>query len=507
MNENRKYLLLPSIPRQVISLDGQRVDTSQVRWQIRASIDGGNIFVLNWRLVDEMTVDGISVYSPRSRQLMRLYVADRLQRRKPSTVFVYFSSFIKFGRWLQQQEAWSAEVCRPNGFEWSRYSESLARAFHTWGVQNTASNGDFFRHLRIFYRWGVARRYPDFSLSLMRILGDIKAKMHPFGHHVRFRHPTSGPFSAAEKQMIVQAVRQELGQSKDRVLVMLLLELGFRPKAAVRLWNSDLICITTKQNIYYQLTVPRLKQRHAQRETRRRPISQRLGQLLTKLQVGESNDHLLWWLGDKAPETQLRQGVARWVRAAGLVSPRTGKRLKCNPRRFRYTLATHMAEEGASKLHIAALLDHSDLNYVDVYTATTAAIAKQVAEATDAAMQPLVRRFLGHIGDKPGDGEAIAIIPAATPHVPMPVLNVGAIGSCGRNVGQHGLCQLFPPLSCYRCPSFAAWRNGPHQGLHDSLKKYLSHASEQMDERIRMQLDETVAAAKELLTQLDEGGA
>jgi integrase len=502
MNENSQYPPLPSVPRQVVSLDGQSVDTGQTRWQIRASIDGGNIFVLNWQLVDEMTVAGISVYSPRSRQLMRLYVTDRLQRRKPSTVFVYFSSFIKFGRWLQQEATWSEEVCRPSGFEWSRYSESLARAFHTWGVQNTASNGDFFRHLRIFYRWGVARRYPDFSLTLMRILDTIKAKMHPFGHYVRFRHPTEGPFSALEKQMIVEAVRQGQGQSKDRALVMLLLELGIRPKAAVRLQNSDLIRITAKQNSYYQLTVPRLKQRHAQRETRRRPISQRLGQLLAELQTSEQDDHLLWWLGNKAPEAQLRLGVARWVKAADLVSPRTGKRLKCNPRRFRYTLATHMAEEGASKLHIAALLDHSDLKYVGVYTANTAAIADQVAEATDAALQPLVQRFLGHVSDNSDDGGVSGVIPATTPHIPMPMLDVAGIGSCGRNVEQHGLCRLFPPLSCYRCPSFAAWRKGPHQDIYDSLKKYLSDAGEQMDDRIRIQLDETIAAVQELLTQL-----
>lgn len=504
MNEHTSFPPLPPVPQQIVSLDGQLVDTSHTRWQIRASIEGGNIVTLNWQLVDKLVVDGSSVYSSRARQLMQLYVADRLQRRKPSTTFVYFASFIKFGRWLQQQPVWSEQECQPHGFEWSQYSESLARAFHTWGVQNTASNGDFFRHLRIFYQWGVARRYPDFSLSLMRVLDDIKATMHPIGHYVRFRHPTEGPFSAAEKQMMVQAIRRELGQTKDRVLVMLLLELGLRPKAAVRLQNSDLICVTAKQRTYYQLAIPRLKQRHAQRETRHRPISQRLGQLLTELQDGEPDNHLLWWLSDNRPEDKFRQGVARWAEVADLVSPRTGERLKCNPRRFRYTLATHMAEEGASKLHIAAVLDHSDLNYVDVYTATTAAITNQVAEATDTAMRPFVRRFLGHIRDKPSDEEASAVIPAAAPHMPLPVLNIGGIGSCGRDVRQHGLCQLFPPLSCYRCPSFAAWRNGPHQVIQTMLKQYLSDASEQMDNRIRIQLDEIVAALQELLTQLGE---
>ena len=496
---------LPPMPTQVISFDGQTVDTNQVRWLVRAAADGGNQFGMNWQLLHDMNVGDKPVYSPRARHLMQLYIADRLERRKPTTASVYFSSFIKFGKWLADHAEWYEEVCRPDGFEWSSYSESLARVFLVWGVQNTASNGDFFRHLRIFYRWGVARRYSGFSLSLLRILKAIKATMHPVGHHVRFRHPTEGPFSPEEKRLIVLALHSECGLPTDRALVMLLLELGLRPKAAARLQKSDLVCVKSRHGTFYQLAVPRLKQRHAERETKRRPISQRLGSLLTQLQAGSYEDHLLHWLGQKMPEGRMRQAVKRWAKTAGLVSPRTGKRLKCNPRRFRYTLATHLAEEGASKIHIAAILDHSDLKYVDVYTSTTSAITEQVALATDAALGPIVQRFLGCIIDNDtGDGVE-SVIPATTPHIPLPILNVGGIGYCGRDVQLNGLCHQFPPLSCYLCPSFAALRDGPHQLLLNELEQFLQQEQEQTDARIQGQLDSVLVALRELLVQLNGG--
>ena len=62
--------------------------------------------------------------------------------------------------------------------------------------------------------------------------------------------------------------------------------------------------------------------------------------------------------------------MRRFSKAAGLISPRTGKPLMITPRRFRFSIATHMAEEGASLFHIAEVLDHSDTQNVRVYVET-----------------------------------------------------------------------------------------------------------------------------------------
>jgi integrase len=501
-------LQLPPIPAHIISLDGQMVDTSQPIWAIRSAKDGGKMFFLNWELLGQITVHGQNVFNPRAQHLMKLYIADYLVRRKATTTYVYFASFLRFGRWLAEKPEWHAAVCGPTGFDWSNYNEELARAVHSWGVQETASNGDYFRHLRIFYRWGMARQYPDFNLETMRLLDAIKAKMHAVGHHVRFRHPTKGPFSSAEKALIVQAVRTQKGQETDRVLVMLHLELGLNPKAAVRLQNRDFRQIESASGRFYHLDVPRVKKRGAERETRCRPVSSQLGLLLMHLRQGEPDDHLLYWLNTQSPESAINSAMKRWANEVELISPHTGKRLHLNPRRFRYTLATHLAEEGASRFHLAQVLDHTDLNYVDIYTETTSTIALQVAAATDGFLEPLVHRFLGKIVDaidKPVflDLPVNQLVPAAAPHLTLPVLNTGGVGVCGRDVTRDGLCRLFPPLSCYLCPSFAALRTGPHQELLASIQAFLTAGETVMDPRIAAQFGEVQQAIQELLARAE----
>jgi integrase len=499
---------LSPIPTPIISFDGQTVDTSQPVWAVRSAIDGGRMFFFNWELFSRITIHEQCVFSPRAQHLMKLYIADCLVRRKATTAYVYFSSFLRFGRWLAEKPEWSVAVCGLTGFDWSSYEEELARAVHDWGVQETASNGDYFRHLRIFYRWGTARQYPDFKLEIARILESIKAKMHPLGHHVRFRHPTKGPFSPAEKAQILQAIRAQKGRDTDRALVMLHLELGLNPKAAARLYNRDFRQIQSSAGSFYQLDVPRVKKRGVERETKRRPVSGQLGQLLARLQQGEPDDHLLYWLNTGHPESDISSSMKRWADEAELISPRSGERLHLNPRRFRYTLATHLAEEGASRFHLAQVLDHSDLNYVDVYTETTSTIATQVAAATDAFLEPLVHRFLGKIVDTVDEpvfpGLPVnQMVPAAAPHLTLPVLNTGGVGVCGRDVVREGLCQLFPPLSCYLCPSFAALRTGPHHELLASIQAFLAAGEAVMDPRIVAQFGEVQQAIQAVLTRVE----
>lgn len=494
---------LPEISNQITSLDGQIVETGAPVWRIRSAADGGKIILLSWERLSQITMGQKSVYSQRAQGLMQLYIADCLTRRQATTAYVYYNTFLWFGRWFVAQPEWYARVCDPHGFEWSRLDEELARTVLDWGIRETASNGDYFRHLRIFYHWGMARQYPDFNLETARILKSIKATMHAVGHHVRSRHPAKGPFSPDERTLIVDAIQAQKGRENDRALVMLCLELGLHPKAAARLVNHDLRCFETSQGDFYQLDVPRVKKRSVTRETKRRPISQRLGQLLAQLQQGDATNHLLHWLNPNHPESDIATTLKRWAKEADLISPRTAERLHLIPRRFRYTLATHLAEEGASKYHIAAILDHMDLKYVDVYTETTSTIALQVAEATDALLTPLVQRFLGQIVEAaPADSSQNEIILTPTPHLPAPGLDIVGIGVCGRSGSGAEACRLFPPLSCYLCPSFAAWRTGPHQDVLRSIETYLTAYKTLMDPRIQVQLNEVQQAIQELLLRV-----
>jgi hypothetical protein len=193
----------------------------------------------------------------------------------------------------------------------------------------------------------------------------------------------------------------------------------------------------------------------------------------------------------------------RFVKVADIVSPYTNRLLSMTPRRFRTSLATYMAAQGASNFHIAEILDHTDLRNVEVYTQTVSSIADSVAAATDPIVQPLVRRFLGEIADSleaaSNQESSRQIIPAFAPHLSLPMLNAGGIGSCGK---KDGLCRLLPPLSCYLCPCFVAFRNGPHQEMLSTLLTFLQHSQELVDGRIKRQLDDVCLAIREVLAQI-----
>jgi hypothetical protein len=256
----------------------------------------------------------------------------------------------------------------------------------------------------------------------------------------------------------------------------------------------------------YQVDVPRVKKRTTARETKRRNITPNLGTLIQSLQDEGSlpDDPLFHWLGTSQPEAHVNRAMLRFVKDAEIRSPTTGKPLRLTPRRCRTTIATHMAEEGASRFHIAEILDHTDLQNVSVYTETVSSIADAVAEATDRAMGPLVNRFLGKIVDCLDSLPAQQLIPMQSPHIALPFLNTGGIGGCGKDIVKEGLCELFPPLSCYLCPSFAALRGGPHREMLESLESYITKNRGTIDSRILHQLDDILLAVRTVLKRLGQ---
>ena len=489
---------LPPLPTTVLSFDGQLVDTSQEVWRFRSSTDGGKAITLHWIRQDEP-----SILSPRARHLLKLYFADRIARKKARTIENDFRMFLRLQEWLRSRIHPPAE--------WANLTEGLVRAFLQHGVERTADKGNDFSRLRTFYRWGVARQYRDFDPAFLDILRSITAVGNAKGHSVRFRDVVRGPFSSDELLLIGRAVRESQGTSQDRAIVMLHLELGHNPNASARLRNSDLIRYETTSGALWQLDVPRVKKRISRRETKRRPISDALGRLLKNLEVGGPEEPLLHWLSAAHPEGGINQAMRRFAQAADLISPRTQHRMRMNARRFRFSIATHMAEEGASLFHIAEVLDHTDTQNVRVYVETASSIADPVALATDDALAPLVRRFQGQIIDSdehlPADGHSNRRIPAAVPHLGIQHLDVGGIGRCGRDAGRDGLCQLFPPLSCYLCPSFAALRAGPHRQMLESIDKFLQQHEHHSDRRILLQLDQVRAAIRQVIQGIDALGA
>lgn len=485
-----------TLPQTIWSLDGQLIHLHQPVWRLSASADGGRALCINWQRLKDC-----QVFSSEAQEICQRYISDRLQRKKGMTVLGDYRNLLHFARWVAERKRFL-----PDTFGWSDYTPEFAQAFLHWSMTHSAERGNRFSRLRVLYEWGVARQHPGFDPQVLRILKMVTAPGNVKGHHVRSRHATHGPLSPDERWLITRALRAERGDAYDRAVVMLHLELGCNPNAAVRIRTKELHCIETPQRVLYQLDVPRVKKRTAHRETKRRAISEHLGSLLDTLRLSDLDSFLLHWLPTNGAENAVNAAMRRWAQTVHLISPRTGEVLHLHSRRFRYTLATHLAEEGASKFHIAEILDHTDLQNVEVYVESTARLADYVAQATDAALEPLVQRFLGKVIeslDEPAfpDLSANVVIPAAVPHLAL--LNMGGVGVCGRNTPRDGLCQLLPPLSCYLCPLFAALRDGPHREVLASIDAYIETYREQADARILHQLDDVRLAIQQVLAKLE----
>jgi hypothetical protein len=477
-------------------MDGQHVDMGEPIWKIRSSADGGMIITIRLDRWSHLAL------SSRARRIAELYFVDRIARKKARTVEHDYKTIRRFDRWLFQR--WRSPSIRKTRFNWSDLDETIARAFLSHGISKTASKGNDFARLREFYRWGFAHQYRDFSLQTLMDLKSVRAIGNLKGHNVRFHHPVKGPLSPDELLLVSNACAQGKGSERDRALVLLHLELGINPNSTVRIKNRDFKSYIANGISTFQIDVPRLKKRTAVRETTRRNITAKLGSLIQSLQGKASvpDAPLFYWLNTSRPEGDVNRAMLRFVNEAQIISPRTGESLRLTPRRCTTTLATHMAEEGASRFHIAEILDHTDLQNVSVYTETVSSIADDVARATDRAMGSLVNRFLGKIVDSLDSAPRQQLIPMHSPHIPLPVLNLAGIGGCGKDIVRDGLCELFPPLSCYLCPSFAALRSGPHREMLDSLESYVTKNKGDLDSRILGQLNDIILAVRTVLKRL-----
>ena len=382
-----------------------------------------------------------------------------------------------------------------------------------------------FRAAQQWYRWGVAQEIPGFSEETLVRLNQIKLSSRPVGRAVMSRDPAKGPLDEQEHWLVRQALAAEKGTLLGRVCVMLLLELGARPSQLLLLKEKHLVAYRTAAGeVFYALDVPRRKQGTAAGyETKRRRISRELGGALERLIEQNHEQH-----ADRGPDmpllctsrhSYLRKlpdplkkeydlhlaGVAfdhhvrQFAVQAGIVSPRTQKPLRLSALRFRHTLGTRLAEQGTPARLIAEMLDHSQVSSVLVYVKSTSCAVERLNRALGGNQEytAVIERFLGKVEPQTGVTAGSTII-GATPTL----RDLGGIGTCGADF----LCHLYPPLSCYQCPKFIAWTDGPHRRMLDELQQYvqsLGGRDGNPSDRIPRQLHGVITAIEDLLVHIE----
>lgn len=500
-------------PGRALCRDGKIINTEGEHWSL---FDKTMNVAINWKLVNA---------SSEMKNAMKGFVFHKIEQQTAQAALTVFTSLKYFSQTIEHLNS-PAEI---TFVDLQNYLNRARLDDCEWR----------FGHVRRWYEWCFRRDLPGFDRHILNRLKKLKVASIVAGQAVLNRDPNKGPLNDDEFRLLRQAVKELRGSLVARVCVMLLLELGARPAQLVLLDETD-FCITENPNEkgkkFYSLKVRRTKQRVVgDSEKRTRRISTELGEQISLLvednhlrygeEAGETRPLLYSWT--KSPETEEVEdikGVAednssvrkprRMTRPmmlyhlntypikAGIVSPRTETILQLCPYRLRYTFATRHANQGTPAAALADMLDHKGLESVRVYTAGTGNMVNSLNEALGKNEQysATIDRFLGRIQPKAEDNIKKGVIQGTTPTLK----NLGGIGICGSNF----LCNLFPPLSCYVCPKFIAWKDAPHEAMLGELENYVERMAETSGnphDRIPHQLKETILAVKALLVKLEKG--
>ncbi|RAU52394.1 site-specific integrase [Pseudomonas sp. RIT412] len=192
------------------------------------------------------------------------------------------------------------------------------------------------------------------------------------------------------------------------------------------------------------------------------------------------------------PRKKIREIVIKAVEVSDVISERTQDVLKVTPRRFRYTLAYRAAREGCGAYVIAELLDQSDIQNVDVYTATVPEHAAHIESVVGQHLIPIANAFAGIIvtdRTKAKRGSAI--------QGDIRDLSGKSTGACGKD----GTCGAGIPIPCYTCIHFQAWLDGPHEELYKSLVNERARLLDvTKDASVAGALDRTILAVSEVVS-------
>lgn len=311
--------------------------------------------------------------------------------------------------------------------------------------------------------------------------------------------PENGPFSPLEFEAIGAVSAQKYAEgaisTESYATILLFKATGRRPDqiASLKFKDFSITDHLTGQSIYV-VKVPRAKQRNGgfRKGFRNFGLENYVGQVVEefKKEVFEkANEYagrvlsdaerdelplfiskkglkgikenagkdLLGYLKTEDAHTirkSLSDKLIRYIGQLEITSERTGRILYANPYRFRYTLGTRAAIEGAGVLTIATLLDHSDTQNVEVYVANVPEYAIEISKIMN---QPLARYASAFAGTIVEDEAQANIENKGATRIPLREKNCD-VGSCGSS----SYCQDYAPVACYLCPKFRPWAHAPH---------------------------------------------
>ena len=291
-------------------------------------------------------------------------------------------------------------------------------------------------YLKNWYSWCSNLSLPFFKKDFKESLSNIKISGNIKGQNVLSMDEDEGPLNEEELNKLTKCLLEDENSRyiKERLYLLLSLSLGCNRRNLLLLRWEDLRILKNGDSEIFLLNVPRIKKRLARdrEEFKTRELDSRIGKILKQ----NMNSGPIF--GEGVTGSTFNGKVKIYVVKLGIEFVVTARRL-------RYTFATRLVMNGVSKEKLAELLDHSDLQHVQVYYDLREKIKDFLSEAESKELGAIFKRFKGKISKDSGDGDILYS------YTQSPKKSI--LGKCGSNE----LCSLNPPFSCIVCPKFNAF--------------------------------------------------
>jgi len=465
--------LIATLPETVIDRAGNTINLTTKKWLLG---ENSKVLFLNW--------EAYCIGNPVIEYAFRCYFVQLIKTHMAGSVYSAFhrtvSVLTRRDSWYKLQDNLDIKEIEQILYQiLSDYANDLRKT----------SKIHYFIHIRSWYIWCVEQELFGFTKELLHQLLQIKILGNTQGMAVLSNDINKGPLTDLEIMLIRNALLKDKGLLIERLCLWLALSYGCNPANFVLLSELDFTERVFNDSInesFYELKIPRIKKRgqaYKRSEFKTRKVDHQLAELI-KQQIKENalaypeiknrpllmrnkiNKDLLATdlscFAYNLSTTMFHDYIDKCIKRLNIVSPNTGEVLSLTPRRLRYTYATTMVKQGASAVELADLLDHSNLQHVQVYYNAKSSIVERLDIALAEKLSPLVNAFKGKIIDKEINSttsQAINYQEKAN------FRKIHGIGLCGAK----SLCNLYPPLSCYLCEKFQPWRDAPHGKVLDDL--------------------------------------
>lgn len=349
-------------------------------------------------------------------------------------------------------------------------------------------------YLKSWYNWCTDLDFPYFDSDYSDYLENIQISGNAKGQAVLSLEEDEGPLNDFELSTIIKLLNEDKKNSQGKRLAFLLLTLGANPRNLLLLKWSDFSVLENDGHKVYLLKVPRIKKRQQNREDFKiRELDSRVGRLFEEARRLDSD--YIFLRSDGTPFTTMALRMLSINYFKKLVESSPLENIAITPRRFRYTFATQLVMSGVSKERLADLLDHSDLQHVQVYYDLRHKIKGFLTEAENQKIGDIFRRFEGTIVSNKSDLNKDIKYYSKKPN--------SSLGKCGSDTS----CDLNAPYSCFVCKKFNAFSDcvDTYKEVRDDLISWKKSRSEEFDEndKIQHQMDEVLSALKDLISRIE----